>query len=359
MALTVVGVRFVTRGFTLFNSKMKKAGFSVIALGAASAKANVGLKALAIGMKAVTIAAAAVVAGIAIATAALGAFVVSSVKTSVEVEQSFAKIAKTVQGLAEPGEGLSELGEQVKQDFRDLAKTTPVLLTDLLDIGAIGGQLKVPVEQLARFADVIAQISVSTDLTAEKAATDFAKLASIFNVEGSEIVNWIEKTASATVFLGNTFATEESSILSFAERIAGPANTLGFMPSQILGIGAAFSQSGVEMQRGGTAVQKVLIKMQQAAAEGGDKLERFANTAGISGKNVAKFATLIKQTPQKPSVCLQRGLEQQGQKLSLFLQSLNYLTLDFWERSSTKPVLKVSLHELWSRELRRGKPITH
>ena len=322
-AITPVGVRFVTVGFTAFTAKMKAAGLSVVTFGKAGTLAGKGLLVLSAAMKVVIVAAAAVAVAIAVATAALASFIVSSVKTSVEVEQSFAKIAKTVQGLAEPGQGISQLGEQVKQEFRDLAKETPIDINELMNIGAIGGQLKIPADQLAQFSDVIAKISVSTNLTSETAATDFAKLASIFGVESENMVNWIERTASSTVFLGNTFATEEASILSFAERIAGIGNSLGFTSAEILGIGAAFSQSGVEMQRGGTAVQKVLIKMQQAANEGGDKLIEFARVAGIEGPEAVKrFAETIKNDAPEAFRQFTEGLGDAGAEAISILTEL-------------------------------------
>ena len=44
------------------------------------------------------------------------------------------------------------------------------------------------------------------------------------------------------------------------------------------------ASAGVDAEAGGTAIQKVLIEMTRAVAEGGDKLGVFAQVAGLSAE---------------------------------------------------------------------------
>jgi phage-related protein len=97
---------------------------------------------------------------------------------------------------------------------------------------------------------------------------------------------------SSVVELGNNFATTERDILTFAQRIAGAGQIAGLTESDVFAIGAAFSSVGVQAEAGGTAVQKVLLAMNQAAIEGGDQLEIFAATAGLSADD---FATAFEE----------------------------------------------------------------
>jgi len=190
-------------------------------------------------------------AGIAIGTAALG---VAAVKTASDFESAFAGVRKT-----------SDLTEQefsqLEQSFKDMSVTTGKTFEDLSAIGEIAGQLGVEgVDNLEKFTKTITDISVSTNLTAEAAATSFARIA---NIMGEPISN-VDKMGSAVVDLGNNFATTESEIVNFATRIAGAGNIAGLTTQDTLAIGAAFSSVGVQAEAGGTAVQKVLIEMNSA-----------------------------------------------------------------------------------------------
>ena len=64
---------------------------------------------------------------------------------------------------------------------------------------------------------MIAKLSVSTNLTAEKAATDFARIANITQ----EPLQNVDRMGASVVALGNNFATTESEIVNFATNIAG------------------------------------------------------------------------------------------------------------------------------------------
>ncbi len=65
-------------------------------------------------------------------------------------------------------------------------------------------------------------------------------------------------------------------------RLAGAGRQVGLSEAQILGFAAALSSVGIESQMGGSAFSKALIKMEVAAATGGDALEDFARVSGMS-----------------------------------------------------------------------------
>ena len=47
-------------------------------------------------------------------------------------------------------------------------------------------------------------------------------------------------------------------------------------------ISSSFAAAGVPVERGGTAIQNILIAIEEAAADGGDKLQLFATIAGLA-----------------------------------------------------------------------------
>lgn len=206
--------------------------------------------------------------------AAIGA----SVKAAIDFEDSFAGIRKTVDA--------SEADfRRLAQNIRSLAKETPTTTTDLNRIGELAGQLGVSgVANLTKFIDTIAKISVTTNLTTESASLDFARIATVME----EPIDNIDRMASIVVDLGNNFATTEMDIVEFAKRIAGAGAISGLATSDIFAIGTAMSTVGIQAEAGGTAVQKVLLSMKDAAVGTGEGLATFAETAGMSASQFTK-----------------------------------------------------------------------
>jgi TP901 family phage tail tape measure protein len=199
-------------------------------------------------------------------------------KSAVSFEDAFAGIRKTVDASE------AEFA-QLSQNIRDIAKSAPVSTEELSKIGELAGQLGVEgVADLTKFTKTIADISVSTNLTSEQASTAFAR---IFNVMG-ENLDQVDRMGSAIVDLGNNFATTESDITNFTQRIASSGKIAGMSTADILAIGTAMSSVGVNAEAGGTAVQKTVNKMTEAVATGNADLAVFAETAGLTAEEFKK-----------------------------------------------------------------------
>ena len=225
--------------------------------------------------RAVTAAAKGVVA---LGTLAAGALILST-KAAIKFESSFAGVKKTV-------EATDEEFAKLAQNFKDLSKIKPVDVNELNKIAELAGQLGVSgVKNLTKFTSVIADIAVTTNLTTESAATDFARIA---NVMGLPLAK-VDQMASSVVGLGNNFATTERDIVNFASRIAGAGKIVGFTTSDIFGISAAISSVGINAEAGGTAVQKMALQMNEAVTQGTDDLELFAITSGLSAEEFKKL----------------------------------------------------------------------
>lgn len=218
------------------------------------------------------------------AAAAIGTIGVVSLKTAVSVEDAFAGVAKTTDGLVDEFGGLTEVGQEIRDEFRRIAREVPLSIEELLAIGELAGQLGVPREALADFTETVAALGATTNLSTEEAATNLARLANIFEIPAESIASNTARVGAAVVDLGNNFATTERDVLAFAERIAGAGKIAGLTQSDILGIGAAMSSVGIEAEAGGTAVQKVLIAMTQSIATGGEDLQKFADATGLTVK---------------------------------------------------------------------------
>lgn len=272
--------------------------------------------------------------GATVAGVAIAAGFAKALKTSIDFETAFTGVRKTVE-LTE--QGFADLENR----FKELTKVTPVTFKELSAIGEIAGQLGVEgVDNLEKFTRTIAGIAVTTNLTAEEAATSFARIANIMQ----EPIENVDKMASVVVELGNNFATTEGEIVTFAQRIAGAGKLAGLTTDQILAIGAAFSSVGVQAEAGGTATQKVLIAMTEATAaadismeeleaiaeitgktieevmeDASSKLDDFAETAGMTAE---EFRKAFQEDAGKAFAAFVKGLGQQGTKAFKTLEDL-------------------------------------
>lgn len=232
----------------------------------------------------------------------------ATVGSAIRYEDAFAGVRKTVDGSEEQ---LSALSKR----FRELSKEIPISAEEFARIGELAGQLGVPIEQIDNFAETIAKIGVTTNLSVEQASTQFARFANIMQTPLEKISN----IGSAVVDLGNNFATTESEILEFGLRIAGAGAIAGLTEAQVLAIGTALSSVGVEAEAGGTAVQKVLLELNKAVNSGGKELEQFAIVAGMSGE---EFAKAYKDDAGKAFDLFVKGLGRAGGDATLVLDEL-------------------------------------
>lgn len=210
-------------------------------------------------------------------TAPLVGMAAAALKSSIDYESAFAGVRKTVSGT--PAE-LQKLNDQ----FREMARTTPVAAVGLAKIGEMAGQLGVKKEKIAEFTKTIVDISVATNLTADEAGSAFARLANVTKMPQDQFSN----LGSAVVALGNFGASTEKEMLDMGQRIAAAGSTAGMTTAQILGIANALSSVGIEAESGGTAISRTINKISMDVASGGGKLETFAKIAGLSAAEFSK-----------------------------------------------------------------------
>lgn len=279
-----------------------------------SALAATGLQSTALGGQFAQISTAANGLGIAAAGAAVGVGAVAigigkSVGAAIAFETSLTKVAKTA--------GFSD--EQTKQfgnTILELSKRLPVSANALNEIAVVAGQLGISGgANLALFTEEIAKLSSTTGVGAAELATSLGQIAQI---TGFPIAD-IGQLSSAITQLGNDFASTESQILEFTTRIAGIGVTVGLNAVQLTAISSALSSVGVQAERGGTAVQSVLIEMQKAANDGGEALEAFGAVTRQTG---ADFAKLFQANPQEALTLFVEGIAAAGDDATAIFERL-------------------------------------
>lgn len=219
------------------------------------------------------IAGAAAVAGTSI-TAGLGA----SISVGSEFESAFAGVKKTV-------EASDAEFKEMRNSIRELARDMPgkAAAAGLAEIAESAGQLGIQTKNIVGFSKTMADMEVSTNLTRDAAASDFAKFANITGMAQDKF----DRLGSSVVALGNNLATTESDTVSMGMRIAAAGNQIGLSQADIMGYAASLSSVGIEAEAGGSAFSKMIVNLQMAT-ETGKGLKNYAKVAGMTGAEFKK-----------------------------------------------------------------------
>jgi len=222
---------------------------------------------------------------------AMGAAVL---KTGIDYESAFAGVRKTVNATETEFSALST-------GIREMALEVPASASSIASVAEAAGQLGIQTPNILGFTRTMVDLGVSTNMTAEQAATSLARLANITQMPQTEF----DRLGSTVVALGNNFATTESEIVEMGLRIAGAGHTVGMTEPQIMGFAAALSSVGIEAQAGGSAISRVMIDMASEVAQGGAKLETFASVAGMTS---AEFQRAFQEDASGAIVSFIEGL---------------------------------------------------
>ena len=191
-------------------------------------------------------------------------------------EDQFAMVRKTMQES-------DEVLDQVALNIRELATGLPITTRELNEIATVAGQLGIAASDVSDFTETMAHLSIATNLTAEGAAIDFARLS---NIMGKPI-DEVRELGNVVVHLGNNMAAQETEIMEFAKRISGVGTQMGMTEQDILALAAALPALGLRAEMGGTAITRIMVEINKAVTEGSEKLDIMAATAGMSAQEFA------------------------------------------------------------------------
>lgn len=214
------------------------------------------------------------------AVAGIGAALVGGTVAAAQFEDAFANVRKVLARASE--EELTAIRDAVL----DLSTQIPVAAGQLAQLGSIAGQLGVGVSEIPQFIDTVAKLGVATNMSAEQAAFSIARLANVTGI-GAENA---DQLGNVLVRLGNNTAATESEIVLLATRFGAVGKIAGLSADETLAFSASVRATGTEAQAGATALQKFFLALQQAAAQGGTKLNAFANAVGMTGDEFRKLA---------------------------------------------------------------------
>lgn len=321
-----IGVIAVVDGFEAFVLKLTAMDKNVKKFGRGAVTASGGIRLLNLGLKTVAVAGAAAIAVMGAIAVGVVKIASESVQTAASFESAFAGILKTTNNLGTNLFNLTEIGESVFQQFRDLASEIPMSFEELAKIGEFAGQLGIPEQALAGFTETVAALGVSTELTTEEASLGLARLGNVYGITADKMADNTERLGSTIVFLGNNFNALEPEILNFASMMSGTAAAVNITQDELLAISTAFVSAGVRAEAGGSSIQRVLLEMSKSVQQGGSALQDWADATGLTAEEFSDLWGAEGGPAQAFNMFVQE-LAEAGEGASLILEDLDVDTI--------------------------------
>ena len=199
-----------------------------------------------------------------------------AVNASREFESAFAGVKKTVDETANTS--FKDLSDGIRQ----MATEIPAAVTEIAAVAEAAGQLGISADDVLEFTEVMVNLGVSTNMSAEQAATALARIANVMGNTADEY----ERMGSTIVYLGNNFATTETEIANMSTRISTAASNLNMTTAEVMGLAAGLTSIGITAEAGGTAISKFLSSMAFASDVGNKNLKELEQQTGLTGREM-------------------------------------------------------------------------
>ena len=231
--------------------------------------------------------------------------VAGSITAAMEWESAFAGVRKTV-------DASEEEFAQLSGAIRGMAKEIPIGSTELAGLAEAAGALGVAKADIMEFTRVTALIGTTTDVTSDQAATSLGQLSNVLGLTNQDY----EKFGSTLVDLGNKGASTESQILDIASRAGAGSKLIGMATDETLAWASSVANLGIEVEAGGSALQKFFLDTAKSVSTGGEELETYARIAGMTG---AEFKRAFEEDASGALQTFLAGLGQlsQGEQLKV------------------------------------------
>lgn len=206
-----------------------------------------------------------VISGVTLGAAAAAA------KVAIDYQSAFASVQRT---SGATGQTLQDL----RTDLVDLTTELPSTFQNIAEIATLGGQLGIAAGGIEDFTRVTAQLTATTDLSAEAAGTALGRFQALLGVPASQF----ENIGSAILKVGVNSAATETQIVNIATQISSMGDFAGLTADQVVGLSGALASVGAQPELARGTVTRTFTLISNAVAEGGESLEKFAQLSGTS-----------------------------------------------------------------------------
>jgi len=209
-------------------------------------------------------------------SAALGAAVVGGAAKAVSAAATFESQMADVEKVTNP-ETARKMGVAIKE----MAAEMPVAHKELALITEEAGRLGIEgPKNIKNFTKVTAQMSVATDMMAQEAAKNFAKLTKLTGTPIGKVRN----LGAAINALSNNAAASASEITDAMLRSAGSMTSLGLTVPEIMSLNTTVTEVSSSARRAGTRLRRLASSLQDPR-----KIKEIANAYGMNADELERM----------------------------------------------------------------------
>lgn len=231
-----------------------------------------------------------------------------TVGAAMKFEEAFADVRKVVDGTP------AQLSV-VRSEILGLSKELPVTADGLASIYAAAGQSGVALQELTKFSEMAAKVSVAWDTSQGETGDALAKIKTQLGFN----VNQIGLHADAINHLANNTASAARDLVEFDKRVAATGKMFGFSDTQTLAFGASMISAGAEAEVAATSFRnmgRALTKGEQAtksqrmafAKLGLDSVKVSKNMQKDALKTTLNVIERIQQLPKDQHISIASAL---------------------------------------------------
>lgn len=199
----------------------------------------------------------------------------AAVVAGAQYERAFANVQRTL----EPG---SYSVEKLRGELLQLSREIPQSFGNISEIATLGNQLGIAGQDVTKFTETVAQFSAVTGMSVNETSLAFGQLGNLLGVSAKDY----DRLGSSIALVGVNSAATESQIVSIARELAPAASAAGFTAEQVVGLSGALGSLKVPPERSRSTILQFFETLNMATAEGGQKLEDFAQVVGVSAQQL-------------------------------------------------------------------------
>jgi TP901 family phage tail tape measure protein len=243
--------------------------------------------------------------------AALGLLGAVAAKQAMDFEQAFARVDRVF-------DRSTGSVSKLRQGILNLSTTIPVAATELSEMAEMGAQMGIEGhDNLLKFTEVVARLGAVADMAGQDAAMMIARIGQVNHIDPGQY----DRLASAVLSVSSKFNATTPEVLRMTLQMQGLGAQAGLSATDMLGLAAAVSSSGIRIESGGTAIGRMARDVSQATIEGGQKLAEFARIAGMSAD---QFRQAWSEDAGSAFAKVFEGLSKEGDNLFHTLDKLGW-----------------------------------
>lgn len=201
---------------------------------------------------------------------AFSTMLTSSFEASKSYESEIANIKKIV----------TDLSDNTISKLMEIAVDTGTAFENVSEYATFAGALGIAEDKIADFTKVMIDLNTATG--GAFSGEEGAKSVVVFLNNLGIAVEEAENFGSAISYIGDMYADIGDETLQLATRMAGLSAITRVDQYDLIGLAGVMKNLGLQTSTSASAITRSFMAIEQAIAEGGDKLETFAKTSGMT-----------------------------------------------------------------------------